>query len=276
MITDLFLYFAHYDRWANAATWNDPATRPRTDTVFSDIRELTVTHDSGACHKARLDPDDLYGLTMRDTYIFCDGRLIDINDTMTDDGPALCDWFNANKGAGKVAMLVPGRIYYINSKKTNGKVSNLSSGDNLFVCTEDTTVIGGGAVLFPRMTAMGWPPKRQLPNVAKGGSFHVFHLNGAHRTRIEDIAIMTLRDRDGGCPGGSNSRFSTSSSNSMAFHCGTDTQDVRISDVRCKNVGAPLDFKDGRNFTMNYHFQVIPKHGSESLIWVISRLEIRK
>ncbi len=237
----------YYDRWANAATWNDPATgQPRTDTVFSDIRELTVAE------KGTLDPNDNYGLAVRKTYVLRTGEgLVDIDDTMTDDGQALSDWFNANKGAGKVARLAPGRIYYFKGNSSGGFTT--SGNSVMFKVTSGTTVAGNGAVLFPRLPGQGWPPKRVPPHDKNTGSIVVFQLNNAKEVSIKSVAFAALKDRDGNCPTGSNSRFSSSSSNTVAIASGVDaTSDVLISDIRCTNIGGPISFSRGTRFTIEH------------------------
>lgn len=249
-VNNKFLLFAnnkYYDSWANSDKWNDSITgKAREDTVFSNIKELTVQE------KSNLDADDKYGLAKRITSVYVSGEgLVDIGTTMHNDGPAMTSWFNANKGEGKVARLAPGKIYYINSVDDN---TSWTTGSTMFKVPVKTTIIGNGAVLFPRMTGTGWPPKRgYLYEASNAKMCNLFHFdNGGTNTTIQNLKIMALRDKDAGAPNSASyNRFSSSGSSINAFVCTNKAiSGISLYNITLKNIDAPMDFRRGTGFSI--------------------------
>lgn len=270
----------YYDKWANSSVWNDPHTGlARTDTVFNDIRELTLAEKSGYNYRgddevspaeiiAFNDLGNLFPLADRRSYVFKsdieEPTLVELYETMTDDSEALCEWFAANNG--KTMKLRPCAIYYFRKGKKDGNLVPLGCNtananddsltvQNMFTLNTHTTIIGNGATLFPHRIDPGWPCLRTAgstpttDNQEKGTSTRVFYLLHTHDVKITNVNIKTLRDKDGNTPDGSNSRFSTSSSNIVGLHSKEDDNtDIVVHNIEALNLSALFDVQLGSRF----------------------------
>lgn len=255
--------YTYYNKWANSDVWNsDDTGKARRDTVFSDISEVPASQKTAYGYTSTggietityKDSNNDYAVAFRRSYIFKDDleepNLVEVCSTMTDDGAALADWFDANKGG--VMKLRPGAIYYfrrIGTKLISHKiVINSSDSDalkeekqafnalveeNVFDVPSNTTIIGNGATLFPHRIDSGWPCMKGATHISRGGTVWVFYIvksaAGTTNITIDGVNVKAMRDKDSGTgasvntANAGNSRMSTSSAGISAVSMNSDT-----------------------------------------------------
>ncbi|MBO4315503.1 MAG: hypothetical protein J5867_06040 [Prevotella sp.] len=176
-INHRFLLLNHgvyYAKWANSHEWNDKTNgKARPKTVYSDI----------SCRRST---------------IYLNGRMVDIDSTMTNNAEA----FNRAIILGNGNVILRPMIYYIKmTKDTHSRYHPWKAFDEFHFD-------GNGATLLLRTQSKG--STQQMSPVAWGWFYQ------CHHGVIEHLNLRALRDRDDGAPTG-HYRMDSGDSRIMAF-----------------------------------------------------------
>lgn len=193
----------YYAKWANSHEWNDKTSgKARTNIVYSDI----------SCRRST---------------IYLNGRMVDIDSTMTNDAEA----FNRAIILGRGNVILRPVIYYVKmTKDTHTRYHPWKAFDGFHFN-------GNGATLLLRTQSKG--NTQQMSPVAWGWFYQ------CHHGVIEKLNLRALRDRDDGAPSG-HYRLDSGDSRIMAFYI-TGCKDLTFRDITFKGMSHDFCIKRGRN-----------------------------
>jgi len=193
----------YYARWANSQEWNDSKSgQARTDRVYSD-------------------------LSTRRTTVSINGRMVDIDSTMTDNALA----FSRAMAMGRGNMTLRPVVYYLLTTK-EGHTSHVP-----WKGFDGFHLKGNGATIFVRSVKTGDPYKSTM--VTWGWFYQCRH--GV----IEHLNLRALRDRDDGAPRGL-FRFDSGDSRIVAFGI-NGCEDITLRDINLKGMSHDFIIKRGVN-----------------------------
>lgn len=187
-------------------------------------------------------------LTTRQSFVWKDGQLTDIDTLMTDDYTAIMACLKANNGSMK---LRPKACYYMRVWKQQA-----DNNTNPLVGINEFCIDGQGSTIFARRVDAGAVP------IGPGGvnKRNVFRFNNAKNGTVKNLAVMALRDRDNGAPSG-HYRFSSSDSGLVAFSVISSTsgssskyklsENISFQNIRTKGMYEDFDFRGGRSFAIH-------------------------
>ena len=197
----------YYSSWANSQEWN-AGRSPRTDCVFTHLK-------------------------LSDSYVMREGRMVNIDSTMTDDYPALVKCIRVNGGNVELSD----KIYYC-------KVTTLTFSQSPWYKCDDFCFNGNGGTLFVR-SEVG--PK-------KGGAAFAWMWKCTNG-EVRNVNVVALRDRisTGVAPG---HLFSASSSRMGAFGC-YGCRELTFRNVHFLNMSQDFDVKYTTNSGDNIGISII-------------------